>query len=298
MNREHVVDLVKRLPQGTVSRAWGWLARRRAPTIGVRALQRTFVKMTGIDMEEAEKPLASYPTLEDLFVRRLRPGLRPICSDVDAVVSPVDGVVGQVGTVTDGTLLQAKGRHYALSRLLGDESAAATFSGGSYCTLYLSPRDYHRIHTPLAGEVREAVVIPGALMPVFLEALEQVDELFARNERLISYLDTDSGRLAIVKVGATMVGRISVTYDSTLRTNVRSQDVVRKAYENGHPLDKGAEIGAFELGSTVILVSESAGPRFENLREGDPVRMGQRIGTAQRKGGATRANAARGLPIG
>ena len=277
--RRAAVDLVERLPQGVLSRAWGWLARRRRPRLGVEVLKRVFVRAVRIDMSEAESPIGSYATLEDLFLRRLRPGARRIDPDPTALISPVDGSVGAVGEVANGTLLQVKGRPYSLARLLDDDAEAARFEGGRYATLYLSPRDYHRIHAPVSGTVGRATLIPGALMPVFDEAVAAVEELFTRNERLVTYLDSpDAGRVAVVKVGATLVGRISLAYDPTVRTNRAGQLRRRLEYEPAHALTKGAELGAFELGSTVVVVTEPGRVELDRLESDAVVRMGQRLG--------------------
>ncbi len=280
MNRRLLVNVVERLPQGVMSRAWGFVARQKHPALGVALLKRGFVAATGIDMSEAAEPIGHYNTLEELFVRHLRAGARRIDPDPVAVVSPVDGRVAACGLVEGGTLLQVKGRTYSLGRLLSDDQEAARFEGGSYLTLYLSPKDYHRIHAPVAGEISRATVVPGALLPVFDEAVQAIDELFARNERLITYLDSaDVGRMAVVKVGATLVGRISVTYDKTLHTNVAGQARQDLNYAPALPMAKGAELGAFELGSTVVLVFEPQRVKLETLALGDAVRMGQRLGT-------------------
>jgi phosphatidylserine decarboxylase len=284
MNKELLVDLVQRLPQGTVSRAWGWLVRRKKPRVAVKFAKRAFVKAFGLDMTEAAESQDAFASLEDLFVRRLKASARRIDPRPEVVVSPCDGKVGICGKVEDGTLLQVKGRSYSLARLLGSEEDAARFDGGAYATIYLAPKDYHRVHAPASGEVREAVVIPGQLLPVFPEAIERVDELFARNERLITYVDTTSGRLAIVKVGATMVGRISVAYDDSLRTNKRGQKMRRVNYDPARLVQKGAELGTFELGSTVVLIGEAGKFEFDALEPGQTVRMGEHIGTVlQRK---------------
>ncbi len=282
MKKEWIVDVVERLPAALLSRGWGWLARRRHPRPAVALLKRTFVAATGIDMAEAREPMASYASLEDLFVRHLRAGARRIDPDTAALVSPVDGAVGACGIVEDGTLMQVKGRSYALARLLGDDQEARRYEGGPYATLYLSPKDYHRVHAPARGEVREAKLIPGRLLPVFAEAVNNVDELFARNERLVTYLDTPAaGRLAVVKVGATLVGRISVSYDASLTTNVKDGKARRRVYRKPHAFDKGADLGAFELGSTVVLVGEAGRVSFDAVVPGQSVRMGQRMGTIQ-----------------
>lgn len=281
VKREWLVDVVARLPQGSVSRAWGWLARRERPRVAVAALKKIFAQSVGITLDDAREPdMAAYPSLEALFVRRLRPGARPIDGDADAVVSPVDALCGATGTVTDGTLLQIKGRSYSLARLLGDATEAARYEGGAFATLYLAPKDYHRIHAPVTGEVREARLIPGALMPVFEESLNKVDELFARNERIITYLDTPRhGRVAVVKVGATLVGCIKVDYDDTLVGN-RPENTNRMVrYKTPKIIAKGGDLGAFELGSTVVVLAEPGQMDLTPLRFGERVFVGRRIGT-------------------
>nr|ADI22148.1 phosphatidylserine decarboxylase [uncultured myxobacterium HF0200_19H16] len=280
MNREVVVDIVERLPQAAISRAWGWIARRRHPKVGVDILKRVFVAATGIDLTEAREEIGDYDCLEDLFVRRLRPGTRRVEPDATAVVSPVDALVGACGVVEKDTLFQVKGRSYFLSRLLDDPENAKRFEGGPYATFYLSPRDYHRIHAPVSGVVREARVVPGGLLPVFPEALQKVDELFARNERLITYIDTThAGRVAVVKVGATLVGRISLAYDPDVYTNEKGQARRTIHYDPPHLIQKGADLGAFELGSTVVLVGEKGRIDFNGVMEGSATRMGLRIGS-------------------
>lgn len=289
MKREWLVDVVARLPQGSVSRAWGWLARREHPKTGVAALKKVFSRAVGINLDDAiQQDMAAYPSLEALFVRRLRPGTRPIDGDSDAVVSPVDALCGATGIIDNGTLLQIKGRSYSLARLLGDANEAARFEGGAFATLYLAPRDYHRIHAPVAGQVAQARLIPGALMPVFEESLNKVDELFARNERIITYLDTPRhGRVAVVKVGATLVGCIKVAYDSTLVGNRRSNKNRLVSYKVPKIIAKGGDLGAFELGSTVVVLAERGQMDLSPLEFGQRVFVGRRIGTL--KASATQA---------
>ena len=290
MRKQWVVDLVQRVPQATLSRAWGWIARQRRPKIAVSLLKHVFVASTGIDLSDAAAEIRDFATLEDLFVRKLRPGARRVDPDPEAIISPVDGKVGACGVVEDDTIMQIKSRSYSVSRLLDDPQEAERYNGGHYATLYLAPHNYHRIHAPVSGEVHQATLIPGALLPVFPEALERVDELFARNERMISYIDTpDSGRIAVVKVGATLVGRIRVAYDPGVYTNQAGQLKRRISYVPPKLINKGAELGAFELGSTVVLLAEQGGLALDNLPEGALIKMGERIGALQgRKRGRKR----------
>ena len=295
VRRDWLVDLVARLPQASLSRAWGWLARRRRPKAFVWLYQRAFIRAVGIDMDEAALPLSAYPSLQDLFVRQLRPGLRPIDAAPDAIVSPVDARVGHFGVVENGTMFQVKGRSYSLARLLGDEARARQFEGGPYATFYLAPRDYHRIHAPVAGEVREAKLIPGSLFPVFEESLHKVDELFARNERIISYLSSpQAGEVAVIKVAATLVGCITTAFDPTLRGNVAGETIRTRRYSTPPQFDRGQELGAFELGSTVVLIGERGRFAFGGMDFGQVVHMGQRVGSTD----MTRVTAAPGQNAG
>jgi phosphatidylserine decarboxylase len=274
-------EIVRWIPRGLVSRLWGGVARSRRPRFAVEWLKRTYAQTMGIDLTQALEPLESFESLEALFVRRLREGARPIDADAAAVVSPVDGTAGARGIVEAGMLLQAKGRLYGLGDLLGDEEASARFQGGSYATMYLAPPDYHRVHVPLDGQVRQAAVIPGTLFPVFDQAVQHIDRVFSRNERIITYLDTAAaGRLACVMVGAMMVGRMRVSYDEAITTNRWTGRRTRHTrYDPPHALRKGDELGTFELGSTVVLIAEPGRIAWELPEAGQPLRMGQRIGT-------------------
>ncbi|MEE2962504.1 MAG: archaetidylserine decarboxylase [Myxococcota bacterium] len=280
MKREYVVDIVERLPQATISRMWGWLAQRRHPKPGVALLKRAFVMFAGIDMSESLDDIRDFDSLQELFIRRLKPGARRVEPDPTALGSPVDGRIGAFGDIDSGTLIQAKGRRYSLSRLLGCDEHDQNFQGGKFLTIYLAPCDYHRVHSPVSGVVSESVLIPGALMPVFPEAVEKVEELFARNERLITYIDSsDVGRVGVVMVGATLVGRMVAAYDESLITNCPGQSTISKKYDPAHLLQKGGELGAFTLGSTVVLIFEEERVSFAEVTVGNSVRMGQRLGT-------------------
>ena len=291
--RAWLVEVVRHLPQASLSRAWGWLARLQRPRFLVRAYQRAFVRAVGIDMAESEYPLTHYPSLQALFCRRLRAGARPLDPAPEAILSPVDARIGQCGIVTRGTMLQVKGRSYSLARLLGDADRAARFEGGPYATLYLAPRDYHRIHAPLGGAVHEAKLIRGSLLPVFEESLHKIDELFARNERIVTYLRAEdaaghaAGELAVVKVAATLVGSLRTSYDGALRGNVAGAASRTAHYDPPAHLLRGAELGTFELGSTVVLVGERGRLSFAPLEFGERVRVGERIGTVSAAAGAT-----------
>lgn len=270
-----------RLPQGALSRAVGWLADRPIPPSLRPLVLGTFVRLTGIRMEEAARPMDSFGSVNELFVRRLAPGIRSWPQEPGVLSSPVDGVVGFCGRIEEGTLLQAKGIAYTADEILGEPGAGERYEGGLFMTLYLSPRHYHRIHTPLPGRVVRARHVPGHLMPVNEPAVESVDRLFATNERLIAELDSAAGQIAVVAVGATNVGRISAAFDpewagepeGSVSNRGSPLDPVRD-YPEGVPVETGAEIMAFHLGSTVVLLTEPGLDASPELVPGREVVLG------------------------
>jgi phosphatidylserine decarboxylase len=259
------------LPKNGISRLAGWFARSRLSRPVIPWFARTF----GIDLAEAALPVSSYATLLHFFTRALKSGLRPVDPDPAIMVSPVDGRVAQMGRLDQGELIQAKGVRYTVADLLADADVAKRYVGGYFITIYLSPKDYHRIHTPAAGQVVGATYVPGALWPVNPTGVAGVPGLFAKNERLITYLATDFGQVAVVKVGATIVGSVKVVYDLTLGTNLRRGKVTKRTID-GPYLDKAAELGRFEFGSTVILLVEPGAYEWAAaIVPGEPVRLGQ-----------------------
>jgi phosphatidylserine decarboxylase len=283
------LSLLKRLPQGALSRGFGRLADAPIPPAMRPAVLGAFARAVGADPGEAELPLEAYPTLNRFFTRKLAAGARTWPGDPSAVASPVDGAVGQLGIVREGRLIQAKGRLYDVGQLLEDDAAVARYEGGAFVTLYLSPKDYHRIHAPVAGEIRAARHVPGALLPVNAAAVAHMPELFARNERLMCHIDGPLGRTAVVAVGAYNVGRISAAFDpawnappgsSAWVTNRRGLQSAARSYDPPIPVRRGDEIMTFHLGSTVVLVFEPG--RVEllaSIKPGDPVRLGRDIGS-------------------
>jgi phosphatidylserine decarboxylase len=267
------------LPKHLLSRIAGHAAALRLPASLQRWQIRAFARAVGVDLSEVRDPLASFGCLQDFFTRSLRDGVRPIDADEDAVVAPCDGAWGASGTVTDGTLLQIKGRPYSLAALLGDAAEAQRFAGGPYATFYLSPRDYHRFHMPCAGRVRRAVYLPGALWPVNRIGVEGVDGLFAENERLCAFVSVagDAVDLALVAVAATMVGKVRVTFDD-LTTNLRGGRPAVRSYEPAPRFAKGEEWGRFEFGSTIVMVAAPGVMQLEAQPPGTRIRLGRRIG--------------------
>jgi phosphatidylserine decarboxylase len=273
------LSLLSRLPQGSLSRALGAVADIEVP----RALRATilggFARAVGMNLSEAERPLTDYRSINDLFVRRLRSGARNWPQRDDTIASPVDGIIGQHGTITRGRLMQAKGRHYSASELIGDDAAAARFDGGTFITIYLSPRHYHRIHAPCSGSIRSARHIPGALLPVNEPAVVHVPHLFPRNERVMCDIDGALGRATLVAVGAYNVGRISTTFDphwvgeGVSVANRRGAEVHTRRYEPPLSVRQGDELMAFHLGSTIVLLCER-GARMVAAAPGMEVRLG------------------------
>jgi phosphatidylserine decarboxylase len=269
------------LPRSALSRVVGAATRLPAPR-PVRVLaMRAFAARYGIDLSECDDP-AVFRTFGEFFARPLKAGLRPVAPGDDVVASPVDGVVSERGLASGGRLVQAKGIDYRLGDLVADEDLARRLEGGAWATLYLSPRDYHRIHFPLGGAVTGYRYVPGVLWPVNPAAVRGVPGLFTANERLVTVLDTPLGTCAVVAVGATIVGRVRAYYDPTIPvTNLARARPARQDYPAPIPVRKGGELGAFEMGSTVILAFEPGRVALdERLRPGARVRVGERIGAA------------------
>lgn len=220
-----------------------------------------------------------------IFIRHLRPECRPVAEA--AVVSPVDGVISEIGRITSGRLLQAKGRDYTVSELLTSESAlSAQFDNGSFATLYLSPKDYHRVHMPMDATLKEMIYVPGKLFSVQPTTARVIPRLFARNERLVVFFDTSVGLMAMVLVGATIVGAIGTAWHGDIR---RGRQKVRFDYTDNTAvntaLQKAVEMGYFKLGSTVVLLF-AEGERMQwrpDLQAGSGIRFGEALGSASPK---------------
>jgi phosphatidylserine decarboxylase len=278
-----MLRLLSRLPQGALSRMTGRVADVRIPRALRSPVLGAFARAAGIDTSEIEHPVDAYATLDAFFVRRLKPGARRWPVDTNDFTSPVDGIVGELGTISGGRLLQAKGRDYSAAGILDDAAAAEPFEGGVFITIYLSPRHYHRIHSPVAGRIRSARHIPGALLPVNPPAIASIDELFPRNERLIADVASRAGSVAVIAVGAFNVGRITASFDSSLVTNVASRRTVQRSYDEGIEVGRGEEIMAFHLGSTVVLLFERDHAFLHpDMVAGREIRLGETIANPAR----------------
>jgi phosphatidylserine decarboxylase len=265
------------LPQHGLSRLT--LAATRVRTLWFKNWTiRGFLKLYRVDMTEAaESDPYRYGSFNEFFTRALKNGARAIASDVDAIASPVDGCVSEAGTIDRDRLLQAKGRHYRLTELLAAQPWASRFEGGSYATIYLAPFNYHRVHMPLRGELRETVYVPGRLFSVNAVTAQHVPGLFARNERVLTLFDSGVGQFALVLVGALNVGSMATVWAGDITPAARR--VVTKVPGPPITLEKGAELGRFNMGSTVILLFEPNRARWQpRVHAGSMVRLGQSLG--------------------
>ena len=250
------------VPKNHLSRTVGRLVHARLPKPLARKLVHWFARTYQIDIDAAGKPLHEYPSIGHFFIRELREGLRPIESDF---VSPVDGTLRNFGVVENGRLHQVKDKSYTLARFLGDENAAR-YENGAYFNLYLSPQDYHHIHSPVGGQIVRSVHIPGKLWPVNDWSLANVHELFSINERVVTYIDCDLGRVAVVMIGATNVGKISVVYDSFISNAGNVNRTVSRDYDPGIPIETGARLGTFHMGSSVVVLLEPGRVDLDRVR--------------------------------
>jgi phosphatidylserine decarboxylase len=271
------IDALRWAPKGLVSHGIGWAARRHVPKRLRAPLYRRFAERVGADLDEVDRPLDEFPTFDAFFTRALRPGARVIegLDDDDVAVSPCDGVLSEIGVAEGGRMIQCKGRDYTVRALLADESEARAFSGGPYATIYLAPRNYHRVHAPTGGAVTGYRHVPGAFFPVNPPSVREVSNLFAINERLITYLDGPLGRVAMIMVAATGVGHMTVTYD-TVATHAGAGSV--RTYVEPRPVRKGDEVGTFHLGSTVVLLFQPGRVTLAGQVRGRPVRLGETLG--------------------
>jgi phosphatidylserine decarboxylase len=276
LSRRLLIPLLGALPKHLMSRTAGWLANRTVLEPLRPLVYRAYSRVFGADPEEAELALSEYCSINAFFTRGLKAGLRPVARD--AIVSPADAAIGASGAVADGTLIQAKGRNYSLVALLGDDALAHRLDGGTFATLYLAPKDYHRVHVPLDGVITAATYIPGELWPVNVFAVTHVADLFAVNERIVITIQLPAGGLAIVVlVGATMVGMTRLAFDD-MHTNAHRGEVQQRTYRPPLAVLAGDPLGHFEFGSTVILVCSRESGALDSLIVGETVRMGQRIG--------------------
>ncbi len=257
----------------------GRLANSRIPLIK-NLFITIFCHCYTINMAEAveEKALA-YPSFHDFFIRRLKVSARPIFHDVDAILSPADGTLSQYGALEKHQLLQAKGKSYSVVELLAnDNSLAETFCDGSHALIYLAPHNYHRVHMPMTGKLSQMIYVPGKLYSVSPATAENIDGLFAKNERVIAIFETSIGKMAVVLIGAMIVGSITTVWAGKITPPRHRRKVTYVDYTSGNiVLSAGEELGYFSLGSTVIMLFEKNRLNWSKGLEATAIQMGQHI---------------------
>ena len=254
----------------------------------------TFIQLFDVDMDLAKRSQPEeFVHFNDFFTRSLKPEARPIEGDEKSLVSPVDGTISQIGSINDELVFQAKGHHYTLTALLGgDATLASQFINGKFTTIYLSPRDYHRIHMPVTGKLKTMLHVPGRLFSVNGRTTRMVPNLFARNERVVSIFDTEHGPMALIMVGAIFVGSMETVWSGTVTPTSSRKKVTSWHYgENGDiQLERGQEMGRFNMGSTVILLFPQQSIEWSDIRKPDDViKMGQQLAHISHQGQNDRA---------
>lgn len=270
------------MPKHALSRLVGKFAAAKVGFITTAAI-RGFIKAYGINMQEAKhENAADYQSFNEFFTRPLKEGVRPLCQDENTFVHPVDGKVSQLGEIKEGRLFQAKGHDFSLTELLGgDDDLATPFVGGQFSTIYLAPKDYHRIHMPVDGKLVAMRYIPGDLFSVNPLTAQNVPNLFARNERVVCWFETEFGLMTMTLVGATIVASIETVWAGTV-TPPAGKKIFHWDYQGDTQitLKKGEEMGRFKLGSTVILTFPPQATSFNEDIQADTVtRMGESFGT-------------------
>lgn len=273
------VFMFKIMPTGIFSMIFGWIALIPLPAGIMNGVIDWYCKKYGVILEEAVIPAGGFRNLNLFFTRELKKGARKIDKSAESVVATTDSRVDQFGTITKERIMQAKGITYSVRDLIPSPEAEK-FIGGKFITLYLSPGDYHRIHSPVDGKITGFFNIPGKLYTVQEFMVNTLPDLFSLNERLITYIKTKNGNVAVCKIGAMNVGKISLAYDDSV-TNTLFGKRCEKLYDKDEQksIKKGEEIGTFNLGSTVIILFEKGMIDFTKLKYGQKVKVGEKIGT-------------------
>ena len=268
------------LPTAFLSRLFGIFSSIHFPALIQGLIIKFYVWLYDVNLKESQKGIKQYKSLNEFFTRALKSKSRPLSKGKNSLISPVDGVLSGIGKIHRGRLLQAKGREYSLAELLGSPDYTKPFLGGYYLLFYLSPKDCHRIYSPLALKVLAYNYIPGRLLPVNELAVRTLSKLFVRNERLISLFHCKNKIAAMVMVGASNVGSMRVNYEKSLYTNSWQRKAHSKHYQRPFPFSRGAEFGRFEMGSTVILLFEKNMLRLSRgILAPKPVCYGEMLGT-------------------
>ena len=274
---------LRALPRKRLSRALGGLASSKAPRPLVNAAVAAFVRAYDVDMSEVDLPPGGFRTFDDFFTRRLLAGSRQVDPDPSALVSPADGRIEDLGEISAEGELIVKGQAYTVGALLGDPEAARAYEGGHYFVVYLSPRDYHRVHAPTCGSVQCMRYVPGTLFPVNRIGTEFIPQLFARNERLaIVQESVVHGIVTTIMVGAIGVGRIGLSFDD-VQTNRGDTPGLRSYVDSPIPRNRGDELGVFHMGSTAIVMTPPACALEVVAQAGSSIRMGEVMAKGEKR---------------
>lgn len=269
------------VPQHLLSRLAGVCANARLGALTTAAIKK-FIAHYHVNMAEASiSDYRQFKTFNDFFTRELTPGARTIATDVGGVISPADGVVSECGYMEGERLLQAKGAYFNVNDLCGTKEVGAFFEGGAFLTAYLSPRDYHRFHMPIKGKLVKMIYVPGKLFSVNQTSVNAISQLFARNERVVCVFETEIGKVAVIAVGAMIVGSIAMKWCGVVAPG-KTPGVKTWDYRD-YPVnvEQGQELGHFRLGSTVIVLTEKDAISWDaTIQAGQALQMGQRIGVA------------------
>ena len=274
LKKQIFIQAQRIVPQQQLSRVVGKVAASENPIVKNVVIQ-AFKAKYGIDMSIAEQSNAlKYKSFNEFFTRSLKDGVREIDTDSRSIVSPADGAISQLGKIEAGDIFQAKGQSFSVEKLIADPQLAEPFKNGEFATVYLSPKDYHRVHMPFAGTLTETLYVPGELFSVNQITAENIPGLFARNERMVCLFDTELGRMAVVLVGAMIVAGIETVATGKVKPTGRLELNQHNLF-----LEKGAELGRFYLGSTaVILFEENKIQWDETFKANSTVVMGEKLG--------------------
>ena len=266
------------IPSAIASRAFGVISDLKLPNKIQHVVNHGFATIANLNMDEASENLDDYNTLNALFTRELKPDARPIAQD--DLVSPVDGKLSYIGKIQNGTMIEAKGQVYDVEKLIGSKQLDGWETSAYAFTIYLSPKNYHHIHSPVSGTISAMCYVPGRLLPVNRLGYLLTDDLLPANERLTTYITDNHGhRIKLIKIGATCVGRISVVYDDMKTNAALFRKPFYKKLSQPWEIQAGSQLGCFELGSTVVLLVESENFTPDpNLKIGQPIQLGNPLG--------------------
>ena len=274
LKKQLFIQAQRVVPQHQLSRVVGKLAASENPIVKNTVIQ-AFKAQYGIDMSIAEQSNAlKYKSFNEFFTRSLKDGVRAIDDSPNSIVSPADGAISQLGKIEDGDIFQAKGQSFSVEKLIADPQLAEPFKNGQFATVYLSPKDYHRVHMPFAGTLTETLYVPGELFSVNQTTAENIPGLFARNERMVCLFDTELGRMAVVLVGAMIVAGIETVATGKVKPTGRLELNQHNLF-----LEKGAELGRFYLGSTAVILFEQDKMQWDAMfKANSVVVMGEALG--------------------